>query len=72
MMISVNDNIREVLCKGLADKLPQEACIAWKPDPRYQISLRKYLKEDHDVIKICPSISNQLYVEVKIKNNNPV
>jgi hypothetical protein len=65
MMSSVNDNIRVVLSKGLIDRLPQEACIPWKPDTRYQISLRKFLREDHDILKFTSTIDNQVYVEIK-------
>lgn len=65
MMSSVNDNIREVLANLLIDGLPQEACIPYKPHPGSYISLRKFLREDHEVLKISTTIANEIYIEIK-------
>ena len=64
MMKDIRDVIRDRLCKSLINRLPQEACIPYKPHQGSYISLRKYLHQDHPLLEMRNIISAKEYSEI--------
>jgi len=64
MMRDIGDVLRILLCKNLADKLPKEACIPYKPHPGSYISLRSYLTERHTLLEMRNAINGKAYIEI--------
>jgi hypothetical protein len=63
-MKDIRDVIRDRLCKSLINRLPQEACIPYKPHPGSYISLRNYLKQDHPLLGMRNIIASKEYSDI--------
>lgn len=52
------------LVKRIVEQLPNDYYVQYKPNPDYQISLRKDLTQDHFLTDLGVELSSRLHLEI--------